>query len=500
MPPQGYPGGRFKPLSERDVQRIHAAALQVLDTVGMGFIGNMPPGAARVIERGGRLTDAGRLCIPPALVEEAIAKARRSWTLHGLNDERSIEITAKGVNCGTAGGAVEILDLETGAYRLPNLADLYDVVRLIDTLPNIRWCYRPLIARDMVSVRDLDINTAYALVTGTTKPWGITIGAPENVPEVVALLDMVLGGEGRFSRAPCCHMIQGAGVPPLRFAEDRCLILEEALRHGMPVVIASTPQAGATAPAALAGTLVQVIAEVLAGLTYVHVLAPSHPVTIAAWPVLVDLRTGAMSGGCAEVALMMAGAAQMAIFYEIPCSVAAAMTDSKITDAQSGFEKAFTVGLAGLAGANMIHESAGMLASLIGCSLESFVIDNEMLGNLARILRGIEVTDDTLSVDVIRSVNTEGPHHYLAHQQTLDMMWSEFHYGPLSDRLSPGEWRERGATDIVQRARTYVRETLSTHFPRHVSPALDEAIRSRFDIKLPRERMAPPIGSPDNNG
>ena len=251
MPPTGFPGGRFKPLLESDVRRIHAAALEVLETVGMGFIGNIPPGARQIMERGGRLSDHGRLRIPRALIEDAIANTRRSWTLHGFDPDRSIEISPKGVNCGTAGGAVEILDLDSGAYRLPNLVDLYDVVRLIDTLPHIRWCYRPLIARDMATVRDLDINTAYALVTGTTKPWGITIGAPENVPEVVALLDMALGEEGAFARAPCCHMIQGAGVPPLRFAEDRCLIMEQALRCSMPIVIASTPQSGATAPAAL---------------------------------------------------------------------------------------------------------------------------------------------------------------------------------------------------------------------------------------------------------
>jgi trimethylamine--corrinoid protein Co-methyltransferase len=461
----------------------------VLERVGMGVIGNLPPGAQRLLDGGARLNGHGRICFPGALVEDTLAKACKRWTLHGLDPERSLEISVEGVHYGTAGGAVQILDFETGKYRDPTLLDLYDVVRLIDTLPNIRWCYRPLIARDMTTPLDLDINTAYALAAGTTKPWGITIGAPDNVDAVVALFDMVLGGEGRFATAPTCHMVQGAGVPPLRFAEERCLIKEAAIRHGLPLMIASAPQAGATAPAALAGTIVQVVAEVLAGLAYANAVAPGHPVAFAAWPFVSDLRTGAMTGGSAELALLMAGVAQMGHFYGLPCSVAAGMADSKIPDAQAGIEKATTTALAGLAGANMVHESAGMHASLVGCAFESFVIDDDMLGSVLRTVRGIEVSDETLSLEVIEEINLNGPGHYLGHDQTLALMRSEYHYPPLSDRASPSQWEREGAKDIAQRGRDRVRETLAAHYPDHLDAKVDAEIRQRFDIRLPRAAM-----------
>lgn len=492
--PSSYPGGLYRPLTSRDMERIHEAALRVLDRIGMGVIGDPPPGARRLLEQGCRVNQHGRISFEQAFIEDVVAATCRRFTLHALDPDRSLDISAAGVHYGTAGGAVNIVDFATGRHREPTLLDLYDVTRLIDCLPSIRWCYRPLIARDMPTVRELDINTAYALATGTTKPWGITIGSPDNVREVTALFDMVLGGEGRFRRAPCAHMVQGAGVPPLRFAADRCLIKEEGIRQGFPIMVASAPQAGATSPAALAGTIVQVTAEVLAGLAYVNAVAPGHPCTFAAWPFVSDLRTGAMSGGSAEQALLMAGVAQMGHFYGLPVSVAAGMADAKVPDAQSGAEKAYTTALAGLAGANMIHESAGMQASLLGCSLESFVIDDDLLGSVMRTVRGIEVTDETLSIAAIEDVNLLGPGHYLGHPQTLALMKSEYHYPPLSDRRTPSDWEAKGGLTMLDRARARVSEILTTHYPSHVGEALDEELRRRFPIRLPREAMVATSG------
>ena len=487
----GFVGGQYRALTDHDVNRIHEAALHTLETVGMGVIGNMPPGGQAMLDQGASLSDAGRILIPGSMVEDTLASTCKSWTLHGLDENRSIEISSKQVHYGTAGGAVGIRDFQSKTYRDPTLCDLYDVVRLIDTLPNIHWCYRPLIARDMTSLDDLDINTAYALMTGTTKPWGITVGSVENVERVVAMFDMALGGEGRFKKAPICHAVQGDGVPPLRYAEDRCLIKEAYIRAGMPLMIASAPQAGATAPAALAGTIVQVVAEALAGLVYVHAISPGHPVTFAPWPFVADLRTGSMSGGSAEQALLSAGVAQMGTFYDLPTSVPAGMADSKVPDAQAGFEKAYTTLMAGMAGANMVHESAGMHASLLGCTLESFVVDDDMLGNVMRAIRGIEVTDETLSLDVIADVNVNGPGHYLGHGQTLELMESEYRYPSVADRATPQAWEEVGAQNMEERARDYVRETLAEHYPGHIAPELDAAIRERFDIKLDVSDMRP---------
>lgn len=167
---------------------------------------------------------------------------------------------------------------------------------------------------------------------------------------------------------------------------------------------------------------------------------------------------------------------------------------NKVPDAQSGYEKGYTDAIVGLAGANMVYESAGMHASLLGSCMESFVIDNDILGASMRTVRGIEVTDESLSVDVIRQVCTEGPGHFLGHGQTLSLMQREYFYPEVGDRTSPKEWKEIGSTNVVQKARDKVGEILSAHYPSHIDKETDAAIRTEADIKLPREFMRPGNG------
>jgi len=162
----------------------------------------------------------------------------------------------------------------------------------------------------------------------------------------------------------------------------------------------------------------------------------------------------------------MAACGQMAQFYDLPSGIAAGMTDSKIPDAQSGYEKGYTVSLAAHSGANMVYESVGMHASLLGCCPESYVIDNDMLGAINRTVRGIEVNDETLAIDPIREVCLEGPGHYLGHEQTLSRMQTDYLYPSVGDRENINNWIEQGSTDVVQRARIIVQDTLESHFPK----------------------------------
>jgi trimethylamine--corrinoid protein Co-methyltransferase len=346
----------------------------------------------------------------------------------------------------------------------------------------------------MTGGRALDINTLYACISGTTKHVGTSFVSPMNVEEGLRLLHIVCGGEAAWRARPFVSMSNCFIVPPLRFAEDACATLEAGVRGGMPVLLLSAGQAGATSPAALAGAVVQQMAEVLAGIVYVNAIIPGHPTIIGPWPFVSDLRSGAMSGGSGEQALLSAACAQMAHFYDLPVGVPAGMTDSKVPDAQAGYEKGYTNAIVGLAGANMVYESAGMHASLLGCCMESFVIDNDILGASMRTVRGIEVSDKSLSVHVIRQVCTEGPGHFLGHGQTLKLMQREYFYPMVGDRTSPKEWKEIGATNVVQKACDKVGEILSAHYPDHIGETTDRQLRDQFGIELPRGNMRPGKG------
>ncbi len=484
----GLVGGRYQPLTQPEQERIHHTALDLMEQVG--FADPIPSMVELVTAKGGWLNDKGRLCYPRGLVEDIVANAQRRFVMPGFSPEHDMEVGGSRVHTGTGGAAPMVLDFHTGHYRPSQLLDVYDLARLVDTLDNIHYFWRPVVARDTSTTLDLDLNTTYACLAGTTKHIGVSYVNGKNCRTALELFDMALGGEGKFRERPfcsisCCHV-----VPPLRFAVESCEALEAAVRGGMCITLLSAAQSGATAPAALAGTIVQAIAETLAGLVFVNLIDPLCRANLGTWPFVSDLRTGAMSAGSPELALVVAGCAQMARFYDLPGSVAAGMTDSKLPDAQSGAEKAYTLALAANAGSTLIMESAGMHASLLGASYESYVIDNDILGAVQRTVRGIEVTDETLSFDVIKNVvNGEG--HFLGQAQTIERMETDYIYPLVGDRNSPEKWNEQGATDVRQRARERVRQTLATHYPTHLDPALDDKIRANFNILLPREAMKP---------
>jgi len=343
----------------------------------------------------------------------------------------------------------------------------------------------------MITGRDLDINTTYACIAGTAKHVGTSMVAPEHVSECLDMLHYVAGGEAQWRERPFVSQSNCFVVPPMKFAEDACRCLEVAARGGMPVLLLSAAQAGATSPAALAGTVVQAVAECLAGLVYINCIVPGAVAIWGTWPFVSDLRTGAMSGGSGEQALITSGCAQMGHFYNLTVGSAAGMSDSKLPDIQAGYEKGLTAGISAMTGINLMYEAAGMHASLLGFCLESLLIDNDMLGSINRNVRGIEVNDETLSFEVIREVCIEGPGHYLGNAQTLDLMQKEYIYPQVANRMSPKEWVEAGKPDIVEKAAARKREILSTYYPDFVPDAVDETIRTRHDIKLPRAVMEP---------
>lgn len=484
--PPGLPGGRYMPLADAEVLRIHGLALRLLEDLGLSQL--TPSLEARAVAAGCRLDGDGRLRFPRALVEDVIARARRKLVLHGIDPRHDIEIGGRRVHTGTGGAAPTIMDFASGRYRESTVADLYDIARLVDRLDNIHWYHRSIVARDATTILDLDMNTTYACLSGTTKSIAVSYTDGASVRAVQPMLDAVAGGEGKhrdrpFCTAVCCHV-----VPPMRFATESCDALEAAVLAGMPILLVSAGQAGATAPAALAGAVAQACAEVLAGLVLCHIVDPDCRGIFAAWPFVSDLRTGAMSGGSGEQALLSAACAQMANFYDLPNSVPAGMTDSKLPDAQSGGEKGYTISLAAQAGATMIHECAGMQGSLMGTSFESYVLDNDLLGAILRTVKGIEVNDETLSFDAIRDT-VNGAGHYLGHPQTFARMKTDYVYPEIADRRSISEWEDAGGRDARAVARERVRKILAEHYPHHIGDATDASIRSGYNIILPRARM-----------
>lgn len=481
----GMEGGRYKPLSDDDIAQIHESALEILSDIGFK---DATEGCITACTAIGATYKDGRLFFPRDLVLETIKTANRDFTLCGQDPKYDIHPQSAKVHFGTAGAAVHIVDVENNEYRESMLQDLYDAARIVDQQDNIHFFQRPMVPRDMTNELDMDMNTLYASLSGTQKHVGTSITLVENCKPFIEMLYMIAGGEEAFRARPFVSISATFVVPPLRFATEALDVIAEMVKAGVPVLLLSAGQAGATSPAALAGSVVQSIAEVLAGLVYINALAPGHPAIFGPWPFVSDLRTGAMSGGSGEQSLLIAAVAQMTNHYDLPSGVPAGMTDAKMPDIQSGYEKGITTVMAGLAGGNIIYEAAGMHGSLLGFSLESLIIDNDILGQSLRCVRGIEVNKDTLSLDTIREV-INGPEHFLGQPQTLDLMQKEYIYPKIGDRSTPKEWEELQKPEMVAKAIAEKRRILNDYFPSHISPELDAELRKNFNILLPRECM-----------
>jgi trimethylamine--corrinoid protein Co-methyltransferase len=485
----GMIGGRYKPLSESDVLRIHRAALDVLENIGLADA--TPSGIEYMTAAGAKLNSAGRLIFPRALVEDTVARAARHFVLHAQDPKHDLEPWGSRVYFGTAGAAVHIVDAKTGVYRDSTTKDLYDIARVVDTLEHLHFFQRSVVCREVETPLEMDINTAYASVAGTTKHVGTSWVQPQHVEASLEMFHLMAGGEDKWRARPFVSQSNCFVVPPLKFAYDACLCLEAAVRGGMPVLLLSAGQAGATAPAALATALVQEVAECLAGLVYVNAVKPGAPAIFGTWCFVSDLRTGAMSGGSPEQALLSAASAQFSQFYDLTGGTASGMSDAKLPDMQAGYEKAYNHALVGNAGANLIYESAGMLASLLGFSMEGLIIDNDVIGAVQRTIKGVEVTDESLSLETISKVCLGGPGHYLGSDQTLHLMQREYIYPTVGDRTSPNEWVDQGRPTVVERAARKLESILASHYPTHIPDAVDAAIRQKLPIRLAREAMRP---------
>ena len=479
----GMEGGTYKPLSDAAVQRIYQAALDAMEQIGFA---DAPPSGVKILtDAGAILGDDNRIRFPRALVEDMLAKANRSVTLFGRDPKHDMILSGNRVHYGTAGAAVHLVDVETNSYRECTVQDLHDAARIVDRLDNVHFLQRPMVCRDIADNFEMDMNTIYACSAGTTKHIGTSFTEPSFMKGAFELIYEIAGGEAAFRERPFISNSNCFVVPPMKFATESCQVMEHCIRGGMPILLLSAGQAGATAPAPIAGAIVQAVAECLAGMVYVNAMAPGHPTVFGTWPFVSDLRTGAMSGGSGEQALLTAACAQMHHFLGLPGGAAAGIADAKMPDMQAGYEQAHSNVMAGLAGLNMVYEAVGMHASLLGFCLESLIIGDDLLGQSLRCVRGIEVNEDTVSLDVIRAVCLEGPGHYLGSAQTLSLMQSEYIYPAIGDRTSPKEWMELGKPNLIQKATQRKTEILADRSAARFDPQTDARIREKFKIHLP---------------
>jgi len=469
----GYRGGSFAPLKKNEVEHIHSVALDLLEKEGTQV--NTLTGFETFRAHGAVVDESSRIVkIPRSMVEDAIAKAPKRILLAGRDEKHDLELEGTRVYLGTGGTTLNVLDLD-GVWRQSTLQDVADIARLVDALENVHFIVIPVYPSELPEER-VDINRFYASLKNCSKHIQGGIYTMNGIRDVIKIGEEIAGGAEALRKRPIISFIT-CQISPLKIDAHYGDFMIEICRQGLPVSISIEPLSGATAPITLAGHITQWAAEALSGITLCQLVNPGTPCLPGYVGTITDLRSMGYVCGAVEQGLLNAGVAQVSHYWGIPCYSTSGMSDSKTLDAQAGYEGAMTTLMASLAGANFIHDAAGLMEFAMTCSYEKYVIDNEIIGMAMRAVRGIEVNDETIAADVIMEAGPGG--NYLTAEHTVQHMRGEFYFPTLSDRERRQEWEAAGALTAQQRANARARQILAEHQPLPLPVGAEERIFAR---------------------
>ena len=478
----GLIGGIYKPLTDQDVETIHQKALDILEQVGVGYEENLE--ALEMLEKAGCTIDAKahKIFMPRDLVTKMANKAPGEFTLYSRDGKNDLFIGKDRVYAGTGGTTVNILDIETGKMRDTLLKDQYNITKLVDTLDNIHFYQSAVVPLDIPGER-YDPNILFAAMMGTTKHIMFGCNFRSGLRESFKIASMVVGGDENLRAKPIFSISACVIISPLKFCSQSVANVQQAAKLGIPTTITSAPMSGSTAPMTMAGTLLQTHAEELAGITLHQLTVPGAPVLYGALPARADMKTMGYRGGAIECGMMQAAQHQLSQHIDIPNYASSGLSDSKIPDAQAGWEKAFSTLLAVMGGNNYIHHAAGMLESMNAVAFEQYIIDDEIIGASCKLLKGICVDDEHLGFDAIVEVGPGG--HYLMSPHTLKHMRSEYFEGNgISHTGNRSAWEKAGCKDTWQRANEMAKSIIYNDIIPKIDREIEAKIRDQFDIAL----------------
>lgn len=415
--------------------------------------------------------------IPQHLVKESLVKAPSTIRLYSRDGKHDILLEGNRVHYDPGSAALYLLDSRTGEIRRPVSKDLADFVRLADALDNIHAQSTALVVSDVPDAI-VDRYRLYVVLKNSPKPIVTGTFSIDGLYDMKDMLAAVVGGEKELARKPMA-IFDLCPSAPFKWGEFIAQNLIDCAKYGIPAEILPMPQLGATGPVTLAGSLVQLNAEFLSGLVLSQLANPGAPVIYGGSPTTFDMRYLTARLGAIETIMMGCAYAQMAKYYNLPTHMYLGLSDTKIVDAQAGFESGLGITLGALAGVNMMS-GPGMLDFENCQSFEKLVIDDTICGMALRLIKGIDVNDQTLAVDAIRRVGVGG--HYLADKHTMEWFKKELLIpSDLVDRQNLNAWKKLGSKDTVQRARDIVQRILKDHkpdpLPADIEKNLDDVAR-----------------------
>ena len=449
-------------LTEENLENIHLTTLDILENKGVLFTCGE---ALDIFEAHGLSVTDGIVKFPPEVVVNALTSAPEKFVRRGLKPEYDVEVGTK--NCRFGGGSLSLYVVDGSNYqrREAVMEDTVNFTRLIDGLGNLSF------GNGVVKPSDVPDSVIHAvwmqnILKNTYKPsccWYAT--SKEMAADTINIMAAACGGLDELAEAKT-WAITSCPVGGLKWGRSVIGLIEMA-KVGVPIEIMDTPFPGSMSPVTLAGALALSNATVLSGMVLSQLINPGTPVVYAFYGGIMDMQVGSHAFGTPEVALYNAAAGALCKKYKIPCNLTAPTSDSKIPDSQAAYEKMMIGLLSALGGVDCLTLLGGQLDFALSASYEQMVIDNEIAGQVLRILKGFEVNKETLAGEIIK--NTDHGGHYLENEHTFkhfkDVAW----FPRLSDRQSRDAWEAQGSNDAVSRAKVIAKKIIEENRPKPLS-------------------------------
>ncbi|MFO7623450.1 MAG: trimethylamine methyltransferase family protein [Anaerolineales bacterium] len=476
-------------LTQAQVERVHQVSLEILENTGL-LVRNQ---RARQIfaEHGAQVDELSEIvCIPAAVVERYRVLFPPTFTFYARDSRYDVTVPDDSPLILTGSSAPNIIDPVSGVERRSRSEDLARIAYLINELPGYDVFSISTLAED-APAGQFSLSRYYPSIKNTTKPVRANT-PPDQVEQVLELIYHIAGGEEAFRAHPWVTHHYCPVVSPLTMDFDSTQLLIIFSELDLPSYFSIVPNAGLTSPLTMLSTLAQCNAEFLAAAVLTEMIRPGKAVIYSTLPTVADMRSGAYSPGAIETGMLHVACAQMARFYDVPSGGYIGLSNSKLNDAQSGYETAASV-IAGYLGGVDIFNMGGLLDALMAFDFAKAIIDNEIALMMKRIKRGFEFSEENFALDQIAEVGPGGM--FAGTEHSLERMRSAMFLAEISDRDPRAQWQERGGLDAQARALLKARQILTRPNPVTLSPELDAELRALFPGLVTGDAL-PPQGWP----
>ncbi len=447
---------RFRMLSDDQIAELHQATLELMRRTGVQV---EEPKAIEIFARAGCWIDGRRVRFPAHLVERAIRATPSRVMLCNRLGEPAVALQGERAYFGTGSDTPNIIDAYSGERRLVKKQDVARTSLLLDALPHLSFMMCSGIASD-VPASTSDLHHFEAMAANTVKPIVFTAWSLENLKVIVEMAELVAGGAEKLQRSPFCALYTEP-ISPLKLGPEATQKLMYMAEKGLPTVFTPGLLTGASGPVTIAGGLVQGNAEMLAGFVLAQLIREGTPLVYGGGVLPIDMRTTLMSYASPEFMMATCALKDMARHYRLPMFHFAGCSDAKTFDQQASLEGALWIMLAALNGGNLVHDM-GYIDNGLTTSYQQLVVMDEVVGLVARFMEGIEVSEETMAVDVIDQVGPAG--NFLAEEHTLRHFRKNW-FPTLLDRSNYTAWCENGKLTLGARAASRAKELLETHKP-----------------------------------